>query len=565
MDRVIDGLKLPKLCDDKYRDRIFRLCWIQDIFTKPAQNYYKVLFQDIYSGMYLRENMFPEQLSYYTIGSYYKNCILYNNWPAIGETIPIEIESTENNSIKRISDVITNDNYDLRNFFTKNPSIVIDYTSENKRQYCVVLETEKQIIIFPCAVIGATYYFTSTSIRKQIFVGNLSGLYEKTIDIDDKIKAARIIMKPGSANEDAKNIVRFEKNKFAIEKWKDIRINLLGEQKSAAAVGKESAFVPLKIDFPVKQKFNMQVRALIFPGITDSKEKILVLEIKKEYSRYDFKYLIRMRRKQSDATSIEKEIIPTLAKETSSALINEPPSSNLSTVTIIHNLEEKNSNVEDVKVFDVPLEAKDSTIRPLREILKEYVDISLIQSELHGEESIRPGSVEQAHKEPQNTEDKSAFTIENFRCMTEMLSSQTGVINLQIHEPRLMPARHESTQKFSLKEAYNKVTKQRREYLHVAFTYLTLSVCLIEIDQTALPTGCATYGLVIKGDYTFTQSHVADVLDAYVNNKTVGTISEKMKKQGFRFLSKHHPRKKENGYYYEGWCEELLKKINILV
>jgi hypothetical protein len=150
IERVIDGLKLLRLSDPKFKDRIFRLCWIQDIFTKPSQNYYKVLFQDIYSGMYLRESIFPEFLSYYTIGSYYQNSRRYNNRPQIGQTIPIDIESTESNSIKRISDVITDDEYNLRNFFTvqsgkeTSPGKTIDYTSENKRQYCVVFETEKK-------------------------------------------------------------------------------------------------------------------------------------------------------------------------------------------------------------------------------------------------------------------------------------------------------------------------------------------------------------------------------------------------------------------------------------
>ena len=562
MDRVIDGLELRRLSDTRFKDRIFRLCWIQDIFTKPSRNYYKVLFQDVNSPMYLRESIFPEHLSYYTIGSCYKNCILYNKRPAIGETIPIEIESTENNLIKRISDVITDDDYNLSNFFTADSGKKIDFTSENKRQYGIVFETDKQIIIFPCAVIGATYYFTSSSIRKQIFVGNLSGLYEKPIDIDDEIKAARIIMKPGTANEHAKNIVRFEKNDFAEKRWRAIKNHLLEEKRELETRSGESSFVPLKIDIPVKQNIFMDVRALTIPGNMNTKEKILVFEIKKEYSRYDFKYLIRLRRKQSDATSVEKEIIPTSAKETSSMLINEPPSSNLSTVTIIHNIEEKNTNVEDVEGFDLSIEAKDSTIRPLREILKEYVDKSLIQSELHGEESVRPGSIEQSHKESQNAEDKSAFTLENFRCMIEMLKSQTDVVNLQIHEAQLIPARHESTQKFSLREAYNKVTKQRREYLHVTFRYLNLSVCLIEIDQTALPNGCATYGLVVEGDYKFTQNRIEDVLNAYVNNKQVKTISQKIKSHGFKFLSKHHPAKKEESYY-KRWCEELLRKVII--
>ncbi len=513
--------------------------------------------------MYLRESIFPEHLSYYTIGSYYQNSRLYNNRPEIGDTIPIEIESTESNLIKRISDVITDDEYDLRTFFTPSSGKEKDYTSENKRQYCVIFETDKQIIIFPCAVIGATYYFTSSSIRKLIFVGNLEGLYEKPVKIDYEIKTAMIVMKPGSANEDAKNIVRFVKDLYADELWKTIRINLLQEKRSVEIFGGESSFVPLKIDFPVKQNIPMWVRALKFPGNNGTKEKILVFEILREYSRYDFEYLIRVRREQSNVTSAENELIPTEAKKTSSTIINEPPISTLSPVTIIYNVDDKNPNAEKIKIIDLHIAATDSTIRPLREISDELVDISLIQPELHGEESVRPGSIEQSHQEPQKTKNKLAFSLKDFWYMTEILKSHTDVVNFQVYEPQLMPARDEASQKFSLREAYNKVSRQRREYLHVTFKYLNFSVCLIEIDQTALPSGCSTYGLVIKGDYKFTQSNIEDVLNAYVRRAKIVMISDKMKKQGFIFLSKHHPGKTEDSYY-ERWCEELLRKIKIL-
>ena len=152
------------MSDDKNKDKIFKLIWIQSINVSTPQNFYKALFRDIDKGFYLQQKIFPEELAVCTLGTYYKNDTLLTELPPDGETFEIDIETKKDNLIKKIEQVISNDEYNLTHYY-EGKNMTIDYTQDNKRQFCVVIENEKQKVIFPCHVIGTTFYFTSTSMR----------------------------------------------------------------------------------------------------------------------------------------------------------------------------------------------------------------------------------------------------------------------------------------------------------------------------------------------------------------------------------------------------------------
>ena len=169
------------MSDDKNKDKIFKLIWIQSINVSTPQNFYKALFRDIDKGFYLQQKIFPEELAVCTLGTYYKNDTLLTELPPDGETFEIDIETKKDNLIKKIEQVISNDEYNLTHYY-EGKNMTIDYTQDNKRQFCVVIENEKQKVIFPCHVIGTTFYFTSTSMR-NIFAQNLNALlYKAAID-----------------------------------------------------------------------------------------------------------------------------------------------------------------------------------------------------------------------------------------------------------------------------------------------------------------------------------------------------------------------------------------------
>ena len=71
----LSDLKLSKLSSNKYKDVKFRLQYITDISTKPGENYYNAIFESIkaIADFDLTEEIFPELLSHYVIGTFYRN------------------------------------------------------------------------------------------------------------------------------------------------------------------------------------------------------------------------------------------------------------------------------------------------------------------------------------------------------------------------------------------------------------------------------------------------------------------------------------------------------------
>lgn len=545
------------MSDDKNKDKIFKLIWIQSINVSTPQNFYKALFRDIDKGFYLQQKIFPEELAVCTLGTYYKNDTLLTELPPDGETFEIDIETKKDNLIKKIEQVISNDEYNLTHYY-EGKNMTIDYTQDNKRQFCVVIENEKQKVIFPCHVIGTTFYFTSTSMREHIFAQNLNALLYKAA-IDKKTRKAMIWLKPGAANNDAAGILRFYGSEVARKKWYSIKNSL---RKTSSEV---KTFSPIIIDFPVEQALHMTVRGLSFPDQQSGKEKILVFDILKENSSFDFDD-IEIIRDESERVQPEgaKKTRTVRAYKTSNTLKIKVPTSKLSHADIKAYVGERNTNIPNMKVTrKYTRKGKNSDIVRVEEGW-EAVDISLLPPETSGDKGTRPGEEVQEPEEREPKEAKDAFTLEDFKSMVQYLKNERDVHDFILNGPSSIPLRDAENPDYlySFREVCDKETNERRQYMSVNFTYKGHHVCVIEIDQTNLPAGCASYGLVVKGGRDFNNDVTAFLKD-FVWYKRVFAIRKAVEGKKIQFLSKHHPIGKTEKYY-KGWCEELLWRIEHL-
>jgi hypothetical protein len=542
------------------KDKTFKLIWIQSIKTSSPENVYKILFRDIDKGFYLQQRVFPEQLAVCTLGSYFKDSKLLTEIPPDGRIFEIDVESKKSNTIVKISHVLDDNEYNLTHHYEGKNKSIIDYTDENKRQFCVVLENERQKVIFPCPVIGTAYYFISKSMREHIFFQNLQSLFY-TADIDKKTRKAVIKLKPGAANNDAAHIMRFCKNELARRKWHAIR-NSLRSTSSAEA----QTFAPIIIDFPVEQALHMTVRGLAFQDQKTGKEKILVLDILREDSSFDFDdiEIIRDENERPSSEGKKNPVAKVKSFKTTNTLEIKVPASNLSTAAITAFVGPRNTNIPNMKVTRRYIKGKKGTVVRTEEGW-EFVDVSLLPPDASGDKGVRPGDIVREPEEREPKEAKDAFTLNDFREMVEYLKNNPDVHNFMVNGPSLIPSRVENPDTdylYSFREVYDKETNEIRQYMSVGFTYKDYYVCAIEIDQPNLSNGCASYVLTAEGNHDFNWD-ITDLLKAYVQYKKVKDIRKKIEGKKMRFFSKYHPIAKIE-QYYKSWCDELLWRIDQL-
>lgn len=286
-----------KMSSVENKDKIFKLLWVMDMHTRPPENYYRVLFQDIKTNKYLLENIYPEYLSFYTMGSFYKNSERVHSLEPEGNEISLEIYSQNNNKFLPISSVLSNSEYKI-----KHSSDQMDFTNEIKRQYCFLYEMDDVDIIIPCSVIGPVYYFLSSLIRQKIFELKLESLYH-SIDYNQEDNIYGISLRGFVFWAYAPHIIRFATSEYANKRWNAIRNSLFKESKAIEKSGANPLYAPVKIDFPVQQKLNLLVRGKTIEtkkkiiGGPKNKTKILVFSILGENSNFGFKrYQVQYRK-----------------------------------------------------------------------------------------------------------------------------------------------------------------------------------------------------------------------------------------------------------------------------
>jgi hypothetical protein len=379
------------------RNLVFRLLWIQSIQVSGSKRHFKALFREYIPnqpnrGMYLTEYvpLYNLRLREFYVGELYKDFRYLGAETPDGEEFEVSIDATENNRKERISHVLTDEEYNLSHSF-KGKSDVVDFTEENKRQYCVVFENTERIVVFPCSVIAANYYFTSSSMVDAMFSQNLKGLYEK-ITFDPETGEPTILMKYGAADSDAQHIIRFANDKYAHSQWLAIKNNILRGRELSRMQGATFP-VPLIADFPIKQELNIKVRGL---GVWDKlrdKEKIIAFRILKEDSEFGFDAVHIQRRSKEGILGSDRKLRRT-THETTNTMTGETPSSSLAKADIEGDIPEPNIHLDKMKVTKELIREEQKPVALHTTVIGgKPVDISTKQAEHSGSQNVRPGSV----------------------------------------------------------------------------------------------------------------------------------------------------------------------------
>ncbi len=553
----LSSITIEKLQEGKNRDKIFRLIWIQNLDLSDYQ--FWVLFKlDEPNGRYVTTKVAPEHISLYTPGAYYLNGQRLEYPLAMGESIRISLETFQRNPLKLVSHAFTDDLYDLRH----------SSVTYSRSQYCVVIETEDAEFIFPCFLLGAVFYFSSASMRRQLFAQSLEGLYEpNSIHVNPITRRAKIHLKPNAADSDAADIIRFETNANANKQWLAI-VNRLRKLQPQRRIEKMKERVdtnfPIVVDFPVAAKLSLIVRAVSRFDFVKNKHMILVLDIEEENSPFDFDKYTRIRTIGSLLIKEEVQQMST-RRRTSNVLTVRVPSPDLTSVELRNPEPVKNINKRAMTIENQYEEDSEriGPNAPRKVHADGKTDISLRDTSPDGDAGARHGEIMPPELAKKEVHYKECFTLKDFHDMIIPLVREDDVEDFKMIGPVAMPRRTGDHLKGSLWEYTDKEHTISRKYLAMTLVFKSIHVCLIEIDQNGLPSPTATYVFISSASAQMSLQEVWEFLEMVVNREIIEAISAKFLSRGYVLYAKKHPEKKIDEYY-RGWRKNLLKRIELL-
>ena len=393
MPKVSD-LKFSKLGSDKYKDVKFRLHFVTNISTKPGENYYNAIFKSIKAkkDFDLHENIYPELLSHYVIGTYYKN------GKRIGKNKNLELMHIKfplaGGKILKIREI---------NNITK-PNVSLEksiYLYDIKNQYAYFGILDDYYVIIPCHVIGSAFYFTSTVMRERIFDSKIESLYHET-GMDKNTGYPYVLLKTGVQDSDAVFIYYYATNAQAKLQWHTIKFNMYAQKKLLESKRLFSGLVPLKIDFPFTESRYMDVIALK----DEPNKRIFVYKILNPKALiYEHDKIIVKRKslksKKIDeiAMSVPQNVVYRTKTKEIGILTDEAPSYKNSTKILTDEDEDDFFDVEIIKeiINDDDGKAGRNGDKSKTEIISGSVkDLSLSQLRDGKNSDVRPGETKKA-------------------------------------------------------------------------------------------------------------------------------------------------------------------------
>ena len=555
MPKVSD-LKLSKLNSSKYRDVIFKLHYITDISTKPGENYYNAIFKSVKAkkDFYLQENIYPELLNHYVIGTYYKH------GKRIGKSKNLELLHIKfplsGGQVLKVKEI---------NRITK-PNVSIDnanYAYAVKNQYAYFGMLGEYSVIVPCHVIGSAFYFTSTSMRERIFDSKIESLYHE-IGIDKNTGYPYVFLKSNARDSDAVFVYFYATNELAKLKWHAIKNNMYAEKKFLEPKKPFSGFVPLKIDFPFTEIKDMDVIALK----DESNKRIFVYKIlnpKALIYKHD-KIIVRRQSLKSAkiediSMSVPQDVVYRTKTKESDILTDEAPSYKNRTKIITDEDEDNFFDVEIIKEIINKDDGEAGKGGGKAEIISAagLKDLSLSQLRDGKNSDIRPGETKKA--------EGNYFTFDDFKELIEIFKkenlSKIKENSFIVSNPVKFPIERKK-KRYNKKESYD--GKNLRDYIAARFQYsidtAVKNVLLIELSQKNLEYSDSGFSIFIFiADKYIDNYKEKFFLRKYAANINFERIENYFENYGIILLRKKHPDKKNKSKSFRVWCGDLERKL----
>ncbi|WP_238378948.1 hypothetical protein [Geobacter metallireducens] len=550
---------LPKMRSEDPRNR-FQLVWILNLNVSSSRCLIRLLFKNVKTGYYLADTIPPELLSYCTVGSYFAKGRKLIKEPALGTVRKFTVNSSEHNKIVRIQDALTDLEYDLSLTSTRYQS---DFTKNNsaicKNQQCLVFHCDDMKIVIPCAVLAGVYYFKSTSLREAVFSQNLKRLHED-YSLDDSTLHAKITMKPGAADSDAKSIVRFLANGFAGSRMRMVRNSVNADS---------GQFQRLKVDFPVNQEITIKARGHLATNPEGGKT-FVVFQVLEEDSLFPFDSItIDRRTYEIDDPDGDTETFPALTAKSGKNLAPSNPSSRYIRRILQNHVSIANCNARAIRENKdyIPTPRKDEGKVPKLMPGDKDVELSTQQDYPMDDIAIAKAKVERDDGDAAEPDDYSmplddfvrlVRGLKGYRLVNED-SSIAAVTRISLSRQPVWQ-RQRGSRKPSLRETYGNTAEKRRECAYVWFRYREKYVCLVEIDQSGLPSGCSTYVLI--SSTVVTRDLADEVVRDYVERELFDETQKSLRRKGIVLERKNHPHK-DSVEHLSAWRNRLIEIIAV--
>lgn len=528
----MNDLVLEEMSQGAHKNKVFQLLWVQ--YFLPSEGRFYVQFKPLdKNARVLPIKLKPEQLNLYTPGGYYCNGLLLSDPPPVGHNEILDVVSQNRNEHGLVKDLVPADLYDLSSPFPRNFSL---------EQKCIVINDDSRQYIFPCFLLGATYYFRSASMRQHLLTNNLKALYETSRTNEIKIENghAQIHLTHFAKDNDVADILRFATNPLAHRHWEEVT----NAMRLATINNKDPDRISLFADFPVSQRISIKARMVKTTDPATGKEKILVLDILEEDSAFAFDRVTIFRQgSERKEFSLKKRVksyrtVRTLSKTASA--------NNLASVQILNAALAGNPHKAQMiiqkEILSSPEHTGDKAF-PLISQGEDGVTISLEDSERESAERVRHGEVVPEEPSAEPTQEKKSTTFRDFNALLESLREDVRIANFFWRGEAPILPRAKVNARGSLREYYDKKRQKTRRYSAASFFYkeTSVSVCLIEIDQAGLQTGFSTCVLISPKKHFNWTSHIQDYLNWFVDNERFIDIESHFKAKHVCYFGKKHP------------------------
>lgn len=528
------------------------LCYL-DLELPHANTEINVLLRNVKTGEYIKDSIAPEYMKFCSVGSYFKGGKKMLSRQGSGTVRNIEIDVPETGTFRSFSSAMKCTDYP-KNFLQKPGSILRDYSRQCLSQQCMVFTQGSDTIIIPCAVIAATFYLTSHSMRVQLFAQNLEGLYE-AVHFDQSSKTALIILHRNARTKDAKRIARFHISTHAKKCWDSI----MNVARGRVIVHDKITYYPLVAKIPVIQSgLKMEVRCQELPN-ADGGTTILVHEILREHTSVPFYKLYCARRGNAELTQ-DATTITAKAAKSSGKLTNKSPSKAYKGHWVHQFSIPSNPLWEQVEFEEIILPSLQeySDFKTGTEQTEETVDLSA-QTAKGRDSGQKVAKADLQPSEIPKAPSVQRMALTEFREMVSGFECMEGVSNLYTSEDLEVPLKSdEYRERYTLRESYDGKPWQRRHYTYVTFEHNGKYFCLVEIDQTGISTRVGTYVMVSRNGLGKTEAQKT------AHNFVLALKAENMmtywKNNGVLFLTKSHPPK----LMREAWESWRIKVLNMV-
>lgn len=445
------------------------------------------------------------------------------------------------------------------------------FLNEAKYLNCYLIEQNGNKIIIPDFVIAIYYYFRFSEMREAALDCNLEDLYVMcTPDRND----AKIVLPIPRNDEDAAFIHRYACNETAQKEFDNIGkyINNYLSYMRNLDIDKEIESIPIKANFPIKEKFKIETRCSILTNEGSKEEYYFIHEILNDYSDIGFDKFTKIIEQNKTITTIDEfDNLPKVDKEIPgniTEILKGKPANKKYTQT--HHRKDKKKSCGSLNGIEIENETitKDTLI----DILKIYqeqqnnesIDQSLTESPNKGEKDINK-IVISSEFEKENEERNPLKKIDNFtvfRQYMEFLEQHPSIKNFILNEVKDLPEfliEKDGDKKVNSK---CKMKKRARQYLTATFKYEHFYVGLLELENYK---SLSASSWVIISNSVITSSTFDFFINLYFkDNISIPDIVKNYKKANPKFTKKNHERsEKLKKFQLAKWYAGLLGKINL--